>query len=118
MTKIILAIAIFLNINLLANQELNKDCQDGKMQSCIELGILYSTGESIEKNMKKSRQLFKKACKNRVSRGCYYLGFIYLRGAEGIAKNEKKAMGSFARGCNIGSERSCVQYRLLKNKGH
>ncbi len=101
-----------------ADQKLKENCDSGQMQSCIELGILYHTGEKITKDIKKSQKLFKKACKNRVARGCYYLGYIFLRGGEGIEKSNRKAMLAFGRACNIGSERSCIQYRKLKDKGY
>ena len=118
MFKTITTIIILLSVNLWANQEYKQLCDNGKMQSCIELGILYYTGEGVKKDMKKSQKLFKKACKNRVSRGCYYLGFGFLRGGENIEKSKRKAMLSFGRGCNIGSERSCVQFRILRDKGY
>ena len=118
MVKIIITMVVFLSLSLTANQKFEKSCNDGKMQSCIELGMLYYTGEGIKKDLKKSQKLFKKACKNRVSRGCYYLGFGFLRGGEGIEKSKRKAMLAFGRGCNIGSERSCVQYRILRDKGY
>jgi len=41
-----------------------------------------------------------------------------MRGGEGIEKSKRKAMLAFGRACNIGSERSCVQYRMLKDKGY
>jgi len=118
MIKIIITIAIFLTINLSAKQNFKELCNDGKMQSCVELGMLYYTGEGVKKDIKKSQKLFKKACKGRVSRGCYYLGFTFMRGGEGIEKSKRKAMLAFGRACNIGSERSCVQYRMLRDKGY
>ena len=118
MYKNIIIIAIFLSINLLANQEFKQDCKNGKMQSCINLGMLYYSGENIKQDIKKSQKLFKKACKNRVAKGCYYLGYGFLRGGEGIEKSKRKAMLAFARGCNIGSEQSCVQFRILRDKGY
>jgi len=118
MIKPIVVIAIILSINLSANSKLKKECDNGQMQSCIELGILYHTGESVKKDMKKAQVLFSKACKNRVARGCYYLGFIYLRGGKGIEQSNRKAILAFAKGCDIGSERSCVQYHRLKAKGY
>ncbi len=118
MIRIIISVAIFLSISLLANPEYKQDCNDGRMQSCIELGILYYTGEGVKQDLKKSQKLFKKACKNRVARGCYYLGFGFLRGGEGIEKSKRKAMLAFGRACNIGSERSCIQFRILRDKGY
>ena len=118
MLKTIILVMIFLNIYLSANQEFEQNCKNGKMQFCIELGILYYNGQGVKKDVKKSQKLFKKACKNRVSRGCYYLGFGYLRGGEGITKSKRKAKLSFGRACNIGSERSCIQYHKLKDQGY
>ena len=118
MVKIIITIAMILSLNLLANQEFKKECKNGKMQYCIELGILYYNGDGVKKDFLKAQKLFKKACKNRVSRGCYYLGYIFMRGDEGHEKSNRKAMLSFGRGCNMGNERSCIQYRILRDKGY
>ena len=118
MLKIIITIAIFFSMNLLANQEYKQLCDDGKMHSCVDLGMLYYTGEGVKQDMKKSEKLFKKACKNRVARGCYYLGFSFMRGGEGIKKSKRKAMLAFGRACNMGSERSCIKYRMLKSQGY
>lgn len=118
MIKIFILIVVFLSANLLANQKFEQLCNDGKMQYCVDLGMLYYNGEGVKKDIKKSQIFFTKACKNRVSRGCYYLGYTFLRGGEGVEKNNKKAMLAFARACNIGSERSCVQYHKLKAKGY
>lgn len=118
MIKIIAIAIIILNINLSADEKLKENCNNGQMQSCIELGKLYYIGDGINKDIKKSQKLFKKACKNRVARGCYYLGYVFLRGGEGIEKSNRKAMLAFGRACNIGSERSCIQYHKLKDKGY
>jgi TPR repeat protein len=118
MIKIIITMAIMLSINLSANSKFKQECDNGQMQSCIELGILYYTGEGVKEDIKKSQVLFKKACKNRVARGCYYLGFVFLRGGEGTQQSNRKAMLAFARACNIGSERACVQYHKLEAKGY
>jgi hypothetical protein len=47
MVKIFIAIAILLNLNLSANQKYEQDCKNGKMLSCVELGILYYTGDGV-----------------------------------------------------------------------
>ncbi len=118
MIRPIMIIILLLSISVSASNKFEEDCKNGKMQSCIELGMLYYNGEGVDKDVRKSKKLFTKACKGRVSRACYYLGYVFLRGGEGIDKNNKKAMLAFGRACNIGSERSCVQYHKLKNKGY
>jgi TPR repeat protein len=117
MIKIITVIAIVLSMNLAASQKLKEACDKGKTQSCIELGILYHTGDSVKKDIKKSKKLFQKACQNRVARGCYYLGFVFLRSDHDVEQSTTKAVLAFAKGCDLGSERSCEWYHKLKDKG-
>lgn len=119
MVKIFIAIAILLNINLLANQKYKQECKDGKMLSCIELGISYYTGEGANKDIKKAQKLFKKACKNGVSRGCGYLGYIYLRGGDGVKIDKRKAMLAFSKGCDMSEHDAyCFKYYELRDKGY
>ncbi|WP_455757364.1 tetratricopeptide repeat protein [Sulfurimonas sp.] len=119
MIKIIIAIAMFLNLNLLANQKYEQDCKNGKMLSCVELGILYYTGDGIKKDIKKSKKLFKKACKNRISRACGYLGYVYLRGGDGVKINKRKAMLAFSKGCDISEHDTyCFKYYELRDQGY
>ncbi|MCK9490697.1 MAG: sel1 repeat family protein [Sulfurimonas sp.] len=117
MIKYIITIVVILSFNLSANSKYKKACDNREMQSCIELGILYYTGKGVEKNIKKSKRLFQIACKNRVARGCYYLGFVFLKGGQDVEQSNRKAILAFAKGCDIGSERSCEQYHKLKDKG-
>lgn len=119
MLKVFIAITILLNIYLSANQKYKKDCKDGKMLSCIELGILYYTGEGISKNIKKSKKLFTKACKKGVSRGCGYLGYVYLRGGDGVKIDKRKAMLAFSKGCDISEHDAyCFKYYKLRDEGY
>jgi len=119
MFKIIIAIAIFLHLNLSANEKYKEDCSNGKMLSCVELGILYYTGEGVKKDIKKSKKLFKKACKKRISRGCGYLGYVYLRGGDGVKINKRKAMLAFSKGCDISEHDAyCFKYYELRDEGY
>lgn len=119
MIKIMISIAIFLSINISANQKYKEDCKNGKMLSCIELGILYYTGDGKKQNIQKAQKLFKKACKNGISRGCGYLGYVYLRGGEGVAIDKRKAMLAFSKGCDISEhDMYCFKYQKLKDEGY
>ncbi len=119
MLKIIIIITIFLNLNLLANQKYAQDCKNGKMLSCVELGILYYTGEGKKKDIKKAKKLFNKACRNGVSRGCGYLGYIYLRGGDGVKIDKRKAMLAFSKGCDISEHDTyCFKYYKLRDEGY
>ena len=62
MIEIIITIAIFLSLNLLANQKYKQDSKDGKMLSCIELGILYYIGDSVAIDKRKAMLAFSNGC--------------------------------------------------------
>ena len=116
----IVTFVLLLSISLLGNDQLaenTKSCNEGKLISCIDLGIMYFTADGVKEDLKKSKELFTEACKGRVAKGCFYLGYLYKRGGNGIKKDKLKAKLAFGRACNIGSERSCIQFHRLEAKG-
>jgi len=117
--KIIILVLLF-SISLLGNDKLKQNsklCEEGSLISCIDLGVMYFTSDGVVEDLKKSEELFTEACKGRVAKGCFYLGYLYKRGGNGIKKDKLKAKLAFGRACNIGSERSCMQFRKLEAKG-
>ena len=119
MIKTIIMIMLFININVSANQKYKQECENGRISSCLELGILYYTGEGVKKDIKKAQKLFTKACKKRISRGCGYLGYVYLRGGDGVKIDKRKAMLAFSKGCDISEHDSyCFKYYELRDEGY
>ena len=153
MTKIIISMLLLLSLNLSANFVVNngkieyyesaseyytKACENGDMNRCVDLGIVYFTGDGVQENHKKAEELFTIACKKKHSKACYHLGSIYKRGSNGIEKEHSKAwyhLGSirkrgsngikknlkkskmfYALGCMYGYAQSCDQYNLIKEK--
>ena len=122
MTKIIISILLLLSFNLIANSvddgliEYEKACKNGDTRKCVQLGVLYFTGEGVEENHKKAKKLFKKACKKNNSLACYHLGTMYKRGGNGIKRNFRKSRMFYARGRQIGLAKSCEQYNLIREK--
>ena len=119
MIKVIIFV-LLLSISIFGNDQLKqntKSCEEGKLFSCIDLGIMYFTSDGVAEDLKKSEELFTEACKGRVAKGCFYLGYLYKRGGDGVKKDKLKAKLAFGRACNIGSERSCIQFRKLEAKG-
>jgi len=122
MTKIIISVILLLNINLLANSvddkliKYDEACKNGKMQGCINLGVLYFSGDGVKQNHKKAKKLFVKACKKRYLKACHYLGIIYMRGADGVEKNTKRAKSFYTYACQRGYAPSCKQYNLIREK--
>ncbi len=51
MIKIIIAIVIFLTINVSAKQKFEQDYKNGRVLSCVELDILYYTREGVKKDI-------------------------------------------------------------------
>ena len=153
MTKVIISLLLFLSLNLSAdfvvdNGEIEyykstseyytKACENGDRNRCVDLGILYYTGDGVQENHKKAEELFTIACKNKHSKACYHLGSIYKRGSndtkeesskawyhlestddrvlDGIKKNLEKSKIFYALGCMYGYAQSCDQYNLIKEK--
>jgi TPR repeat protein len=93
-----------------------KACENGDVEGCTKLGILYFTGDGVKEKPKKAKKLFKKACKKRYPKACYHLGTLYKRGAKGIKRNFKKSRMYYARGCKMRLLKSCEQYNLIRGK--
>ena len=101
----------------LASELYTKDCKNGNMHACINLGILYATGNGVEQDNIKAKKLFVKACKKRYSKACFQLGVLYKQGRDGITQDKRRAKMFFAKSCDIGYERSCEQYDIMNEKG-
>ncbi len=104
----------------LAGEIYTKACADGShngsSNGCLNLGILYYTGNGVEKDKIKARKLFAKACKSNSSKGCLNLGLIYNRG-DGVKQDQLKAKYLFYKACEAGNMGGCEQYTILEKKG-
>jgi len=141
MTKIIISMLLLLSFNLYADfvvkngmieyvedklistsERYTKACENGNMNGCMDLGVLYFTGGSVEEDHEKAKELFTVACKNKHAKACYHLGTLYKRGSKhrdgsrGVEKNLKKSIKFYAKGCIHGYAQSCDQYNLIKDK--
>ena len=54
-----------------------KACDGGEVLDCFNLGIMYATGNGVEKNEQKAVELYKKACDGGDMDGCRNLGVMY-----------------------------------------
>ena len=114
-----------------------KACSNGDTNRCVDLGMLYITGNSVEKNHKKAEAIFLTACKKKHSKACYHLGSIYKRGMdkkksnalvlshsndgsaqdiEAIEKDLEKSKKFYSLGCMYGYAQSCDQFEMIKDK--
>ncbi|MFA6137697.1 MAG: tetratricopeptide repeat protein [Sulfurimonas sp.] len=133
MIKIIISIVLLLSVNLFAglveeglaqyssgNKKeaivlYTKACDGGNMHACINLGLLYGSGDGVKQDTKKAKELFVEACKVRYSEGCFYLGILYKQGSDGVKQNKRRAQMAFDRACKIGYQRGCEQFDLLNS---
>ena len=92
----------------LAVQLFEKACNADIVPSAayFNLGMLYFSGDGVEKNYQKSAQLFEKACEAGMADGCYNLAEQYLR-AEGVERNVTTAEKYFKKSCEKGNQDAC-----------
>lgn len=83
-------------------------CNNGDIDSCSALGIMYLNGYGIKQSYSKSKDLFAKACNGGNSDGCFNLGNIYENG-HGVKQDYLKAKDLFIKACNGGNIVSCVK---------
>jgi len=77
-------------------------CDDGNMNACNYLGVLYGQGQGGPLDEGKAHELFKKACDKENMRGCTSLGVLY--------QNDKKyteARKYFKQACDGGVKDAC-----------
>lgn len=70
------------------------------MESCVNLGILYQSGEGMPRDEAKAAELFDKACDDGHAIGCSNAGSAYM-GGRGVRKDAIKGVGYYVRGCDM-----------------
>ena len=89
-----------------------KACDGGKMSGCFNLGIMYASGNGVEKDFKKAAELLKKACDGGEMFGCSNLGFMYAHG-NGVEKDFKKAAELYKKACDGGNMHGCRSLDII-----
>lgn len=97
-----------------------KACKSGAMYSCLQLGIKYKDGKSIEQNYIKAVIFFQKVCDSNDTikwTGCSYLGDMYKDGF-GVSKDISMALKYFKGSCQKSKlPFSCIKLGDLYRKG-
>lgn len=81
----------------------------GDHRAMYALGSMYASGQGVEKNLKKSFELFSEAAKNGRADAMYKLGLMHEQ-AQGISQNLKKAARYYQKSAKKGYPLG--QYRL------
>jgi TPR repeat protein len=78
------------------------------MDSCVNLGSLYETGDGVTLDAKEAERLYIKGCDGGQAHGCQYVGVMYRD-----AKDVAHAAAYFKKGCNLGDATSCSELAQL-----
>jgi TPR repeat protein len=85
-----------------------KACDNGIIEGCYDLGLLYD-GDKNMRDFKKASIYFEKACDKHNDRACYYLGLAYKEG-KGVEQDAIKAKGYLKKSCELGNSFACKEY--------
>ncbi len=88
-------------------------CDEGVMNGCNLLGMLYGNGWGVPQNFATARQLYQQACNGGEVSGCGNLGFLYVKGS-GVPQNIPEGKALLQKACNAGRTWSCSQLQQLR----
>ncbi|MEE3745253.1 tetratricopeptide repeat protein [Campylobacter porcelli] len=81
MKKFILIISLFFGVVVaedLDPKKLEISCDNGDMDACYNLGVLYDDGNGVKQNYQKAAKLYQKSCDNNHILSCAALGRLYI----------------------------------------
>jgi TPR repeat protein len=82
------------------------------MQGCNNLGVMYESGEGVEKDAAQAVFFYRKACDGGHMLGCVYEGMMYSSG-QGVVKDEALAAGLYQKACDGGNAEACGKVKPL-----
>jgi TPR repeat protein len=85
---------------------LERDCDGGKAEACLALGLRYGGGNGVEVDPTRSAALFERACGRGLGVACRDLGLAYREG-RGVKRDEARAASLWRRLCDGGNVESC-----------
>lgn len=99
---------------------LKEECDKKNYESCYQLGMnrkyqIKFQYKSFTDGIK-LKDLFTKACNGGLSKGCYYLGWIYKEGTT-VKQDKRIAKEQFGIACERGHEDGCRDYKKLNENG-
>jgi len=124
MKKIILAVALLLSVNLLADKVHDgyiaykykdyklariiweESCDAGNLSACYNVAQIYSNGLGTHYNELKAAKLYYKVCSHD-ARACTNLGILLENGTGGVIRDYKYAAKMYHKGCDGGDINGC-----------
>ncbi|MDR0665909.1 MAG: sel1 repeat family protein [Campylobacteraceae bacterium] len=84
----------------------NRECGNGNMTSCYELGFAYYNGmHELKKDLPTALTYIQKACEGKYAQGCQYLG--------GVTADLQNSTNYYDLACSYGSLDSCYRLGIL-----
>ena len=101
-----------------AGNVFEKNCNEKQNgNSCFGLGALYAAGKGRERDFKRARELFSKACSLGHTRGCDIHGATCLDTSNGAPKDIPGAEKSYTAACAREYAPSCYRLGLMHLTG-
>ena len=97
-------------------QNIQQKCSAGDGNSCLDLGVMYYSGDGVPGDLRKAGELFEKSCNLGIGLGCYNRGINYFFG-NGVPIDIKKANYFFEKGCSLSYGDACRNLALSYEEG-
>jgi len=98
-----------------SSEQFTNACEDGNMNACYSLGILYYKGNGVDQDIPKALDLLEQSCYGNELNGCMYLGYLYTYG-QSVKKDIPKAKSLFYKACRQGSKMGCNALKSISDK--
>lgn len=97
------------------------DCQNKceklkNQSSCVNLGLMFASGQGVAQDNNKAATLFQGACNGSIGSGCERFG-VALHNGLGIQADLPRAADTFKKGCDLKSASACNQLALMNVRG-
>lgn len=108
MRKILLVVLFFLGFgvsvyaDITTFKEVEKACNSGNIEECLNLGDIYFKGEEVPKDFVKAKEVYAKVCDAELADGCNRLGRIYY-----LANKELESQDFFEKSCDLENSTGC-----------
>lgn len=91
-------------------------CAGGDAEACAKLGLMFSLGAGVEKDVYEAVNLAKKGCDGGSAMGCLVLGSLYLDG-EGVKRDEARGAALLQLACEGDAPPGCTNLGQLYRNG-
>lgn len=98
----------------------HRACDLQSSGACNNAGLVYQNGvkgSTIQKDMNKAIEMFRKSCEYGHPNGCFNLSVIYLTGKDGIPKDLAKAADLSLKSCSMMHPWACANLSRMYSTG-